>query len=217
MTDHPESPATSAAASASADAARVAATLEAWLAREREIRLFARPPAPIGLDELARQGGLDFLSRIARGELPGVPIGQTLDFVPVEWESGRIVFQGSPRFEFYNPIGSVHGGYLATLLDSAMGCAVHSTLAQGIGYTTLELKLNYVRPLTDKTGPIRAEGKVISVSRRIGTAEGRAYDAAGRLYAHGTTTCLIFPLDPPSGSRPSGDGPDRAASAPARG
>jgi uncharacterized protein (TIGR00369 family) len=217
MTDPTGPSAAPAAPSGPGDAAQVAATLEAWLAREREIRLFARPPAPIGLDELARQGGLDFLSRIARGELPGVPIGQTLDFVPVEWESGRIVFQGSPRFEFYNPIGSVHGGYLATLLDSAMGCAVHSTLAQGIGYTTLELKLNYVRPLTDKTGPIRAEGKVISVSRRIGTAEGRAYDAAGRLYAHGTTTCLIFPLDPPSGSRPSDDGADRAASAPTRG
>lgn len=216
MTDPTGPSAAPAAPSGPGDAAQVASTLEAWLAREREIRLFARPPAPIGIEELARQGGLDFLSRIARGELPGVPIGQTLDFVPVEWASGRVVFQGSPRFEFYNPIGSVHGGYLATLLDSAMGCAVHSTLAPGIGYTTLELKVNYVRPLTDRTGPIRAEGKVISVSRRIGTAEGRAYDAAGRLYAHGTTTCLIFPIDESSVNRSAGDAADRPGSASAR-
>ncbi len=195
MTPETETSRSSPAGSTGVDPAKVAATLEAWLAREREIRLFTRPPAPVPPEEMVRQGGLEFLLRIARGELPGIPIAQTLDFVPVEWEAGRIVFQGSPRFEFYNPIGSVHGGYLATLLDSAMGCAVHSTLAPGIGYTTLELKLNYVRALTDKVGPIRAEGKVISVTRRIGTAEGRAYDSAGRLYAHGTTTCLIFPID----------------------
>jgi uncharacterized protein (TIGR00369 family) len=173
-----------------------AATLEAWLAREREVRLLGAPPGRISPDEMAGLSGLEFLTRIGRGDLPGVPIGHTLDFVPVEWEAGRIVFQGSPRFEFYNPIGTVHGGYLATLLDSAMACAVHSTLETGMGYTTLELKINYVRPLTDKVGPVRAEGKVISVSRRVGTAEGRAYDAAGKLYAHGTTTCMIFPIDP---------------------
>lgn len=176
------------------DSSRFDQTLGEWLAREREMRLLGAPSGRIAIEEMARLSGLEFLTRIGRGELPGVPIGQTLDFVPVDWEAGRIVFQGTPRFEFYNPIGTVHGGYLATLLDSAMGCAVHSTLAQGIGYTTLELKVNYVRPLTDKVGPVRAEGKIISVSRRIGTAEGRAYDAAGRLYAHATTTCMIFPI-----------------------
>jgi len=179
---------------ADADDSRFDETLGEWLAREREMRLLGAPAGRVAIEEMARLSGLEFLSRIGRGELPGVPIEHTLDFVPVDWEVGRIVFQGTPRFEFYNPIGTVHGGYLATLLDSAMGCAVHSTLAQGIGYTTLELKVNYVRPLTDKVGPVRAEGKVISVSRRIGTAEGRAYDAAGRLYAHATTTCMIFPI-----------------------
>ncbi len=177
------------------------ATLEAWLVREREVRLLGAPPGRISLEEMGRLSGLEFLTRIGRGDLPGVPIGHTLDFVPVEWEAGRIVFQGSPRFEFYNPIGTVHGGYLATLLDSAMACSVHSMLEQGLAYTTLELKINYVRPLTDKVGPVRAEGKVISISRRIGTAEGRAYDAAGKLYAHATTTCMIFPMDSSRTSR----------------
>jgi uncharacterized protein (TIGR00369 family) len=183
------------------DSASVDATLQSWLSREREVRLLSAPPGRIAPEAMARLSGFEFLSMIGRGDLPGVPIAQTLDFVPVEWESGRIVFQGSPRFEFYNPIGTVHGGYLATLLDSAMGCAVHSTLAAGMGYTTLELKVNYVRALTDKVGPVRAEGKVISLSRRIGTAEGRAYDAAGRLYAHATTTCMIFPIGEPPAAR----------------
>ncbi len=178
-----------------ADARQVDATLQDWFAREREVRVLMAAPGRIPMEELARQPGLDFLMRILRGELPGVPIGQTLDFVPVECGLGRTVFQGTPRFEYYNPIGSVHGGYVSTLLDSAMGCAVHSTLEQGLGYATIELKINFVRPLTDKSGPVRAEGKVISTSRRLGTAEGRLYDAAGKLYAHGSTTCMIFPLD----------------------
>jgi uncharacterized protein (TIGR00369 family) len=88
----------------------------------------------------------------------------------------------------------VHGGYIATLLDSAVGCAVQTMIAKGFGYTTLELKLNYLRPVTDRTGPVRAEGRVINVSRQIGTAEGRLVDAGGKLYAHATTTCLIFPI-----------------------
>jgi uncharacterized protein (TIGR00369 family) len=97
-------------------------------------------------------------------------------------------------FDHYNPLGTVHGGVAATLLDSVMGCAVHTTLEAGIGYTTLEIKVNYVRAMTDKTDPVTVEGKVINVGRRIATAEGRLFDQEDRLLAHGTTTCLVFPL-----------------------
>ena len=165
-----------------------AATIERWLAREREARLLLAQPGKIPLDELARTSGLEFLQRIGRGELPSAPIFQALDFVPVECEEGRMVFQGTPKADYYNPIGSVHGGYVATLLDSALGCAVHTMLERGYGYTTLELKVNYVRPLTDKTGPVRAEAHVVNVSRQVGVAQGRLVDAAGRMYAWGSTT-----------------------------
>ena len=104
------------------------------------------------------------------------------------------MFAGEPNFDLYNPLGSVHGGYAATLLDSAMGCAVHSMLPAGTGYTTLEFKISFARPLSKDTGLLRAEGKVISVGKRVGTAEGRLVDMQGKLYAHGTTTCLIFQL-----------------------
>jgi uncharacterized protein (TIGR00369 family) len=107
---------------------------------------------------------------------------------------GRVVFAAQPERRHYNPIGSVHGGFAATLLDSAMSCAVHTHLKKGIGYTTVEFKVNFVRPITDTTGTVFCEGKSINVGSRIGTAEGRITDAAGKLYAHGTTTCLIFPL-----------------------
>jgi uncharacterized protein (TIGR00369 family) len=128
------------------------------------------------------------------GELPISHIGKTMDFFPVESEPGRVVFQGTPGRQHYNPLGGVHGGYFCTLLDSAVGCAVQSMLPKGIGYTTLEIKVNLIRALSDKTGPVRAEGKVIQVGRQVGTAEGRIIDASGKVYAHATTTCLIFPL-----------------------
>lgn len=177
------------------------ATLELWLAREREVRLLLAAPGKIPVEEIARSSGLEFLERIGRGEIASPPIMQTLDFVPVEVERGRMVFQGTPKPDYYNPIGSVHGGYVATLLDSAVGCAVQTMLERGFGYTTLELKVNYVRPLTDKTGPVRAEGHVVNVSRQVGVAQGRLVDAAGRMYAWASTTCLIFPLpvEPPTG------------------
>jgi uncharacterized protein (TIGR00369 family) len=174
--------------------AEAQATLELWLAREREVRLLLAPPGKIPAAEVARTSGLDFLERIVRGELPSPPIMQTLDFVPVEAERGRMVYQGTPKSDYYNPIGSVHGGYIATLLDSALGCAVQTMLERGFGYTTLELKVNYVRPLTDRTGPVRAEANVVNVSRQIGVAQGRLVDAAGRMYAWASTTCLIFPM-----------------------
>lgn len=170
------------------------ATLEKWLAREREVRLLMAAPGKIPAVELARTSGLEFLERLARGELPSPPIAQALDFVLVEAARGRAVFQGTPKPDYYNPIGSVHGGYIATLLDSAVACAVQSMLEKGFAYTTVELKVNYTRPLTDKTGPVRAEGRVVNVSRQIGLAEGRLVDSAGRMYAWASTTCLIFPV-----------------------
>jgi len=138
--------------------------------------------------------GLEFLRGIFEGRLPRPPISRTLGFEGIEVEKGRAVFAGTPDLNYYNPIGSVHGGYAATLLDSCMGCAVHSTLEAGQGYTTLELKVNYVRAMTTETGRVRAEGRIISVGRRVATAEGRLTGDDGTLYAHGTTTCLVFPM-----------------------
>jgi uncharacterized protein (TIGR00369 family) len=119
-------------------------------------------------------------------------IGKTLGFTVLEMEEGRVVFGGAPDERVYNPLGTVHGGYAATLLDSAVGCAVHSTLQAGQGYTTLELKVAYHRPMTKDTGPVRAEGRVVKAGRRAAFAEGRLTDAQGRLYATATSTLLVF-------------------------
>ena len=137
--------------------------------------------------------GLSFLQAIVAGTLPNPPISEVLGFHLVEVEPGRAVFEGLPEYRHYNPIGTVHGGFAATLLDSALGCAVFSTLAKGDGWTTLELKFNLVRPLTSDTGPVRAEGRIVHRGRTVATSQGDLKDAGGRLYAHATTTCMIFP------------------------
>jgi len=177
----------------------VARRIEEWQRIEREVRARLAPPGKIPVEQLGNGPGLEFLHRIGRGELPSTPIASVMHFVPVQAEPGRMVFQGTPTAEFYNPIGTIHGGYIATMLDSAVGCAVHTMLQNGYGYTTLELKVNFVRALTDGVGPVRAEGRVINLSRQVGIADGRLYDAAGRLYAHATTTCLVFPVPPAAG------------------
>jgi uncharacterized protein (TIGR00369 family) len=138
--------------------------------------------------------GLQLLTAIMEGTLPAPPIQKALDFRILEVARGYTVFAGVPRFEYYNPLGSVHGGYTAALLDSCMACAVHSTLDAGYSYATLEIKINYVRAILSDTGEVRAEGKVINVGKRVATAEGRLLDSTGKLYAHGTTTCLILTL-----------------------
>lgn len=168
--------------------------LRRWQADEARVRARLAAPGIAGPDAIKETSGLDFLQRIFDGELPSPPIGETLDFIPVEAEHGRVVFQGRPDRRHYNPLGSVHGGYFCTLLDSALGCAIQSTLPKGTGYTTLELKVNLIRALTDDVGPVRAEGRVIHVGSRVGIAESTLTDADGRKYAHATTTCLIFPL-----------------------
>lgn len=154
------------------------------------------PVSPLDPREVARHGrelaGLDYIAAMIRGDLPVPPITETLGFRLVEAERGRAVFEMTPGTRHYNPIGSVHGGIALTLLDSAMGCAVHTLLDAGVGYTTLELKTNFVRPITAETGAIRCEGVVVHGGSRVATAEGRVTDAAGKLLAHGTTTCLIL-------------------------
>ena len=139
------------------------------------------------------RSGLDFLRAIRDGDLPRPPIQHLLGFELVEVDEGRAVFTLTPREEHYNPIGSLHGGVTGTLLDSAMGVAVHTTRPAGHGYTTLEIKFNLVRPVTVDTGEVRAEGNVVHAGSRIATAEGRLLRASdGALLAHGTSTCLLL-------------------------
>jgi uncharacterized protein (TIGR00369 family) len=136
--------------------------------------------------------GLEFVQGLAQGTLPLNMMAQTLDYDITEAENGRVVVTANPKEIHLNPWGTVHGGLAATMLDSCMGLAIQSTLDKGIGSTTLEFKISFVRAITPETGPIRAEGAVISRGRRVGTAEGRVIDRDGRLLVHGTTTCLIF-------------------------
>jgi len=148
---------------------------------------------PRTLAEAARGlTGIEFLRKVVSGELPRPPISALMNFGLAELGEGRAVFTAEPAEYHYNPIGVVHGGLAATLLDSAMGCAVHSTLPAGASYTTLEIKVNYVRPLTAEMGEVRCEARVIHVGGRTATAEGKVLDAQGKLYAHATTTCIIF-------------------------
>jgi len=136
--------------------------------------------------------GIDFLRAMRDGKLPPPPIAQLMGFRLTEVEPGHAVFEITPGEQHYNPIGVVHGGLAMTLLDSAMGVCVHTRLPAGTGYTTLEAKTNLVRAITDKTGRLRAIGKVVHFGSRIATAEGRLEDAGGKLYAHATTTCIVL-------------------------
>ncbi|HEX9370051.1 MAG TPA: PaaI family thioesterase [Roseiflexaceae bacterium] len=146
----------------------------------------------VGARAAATMPGLDYLRAMGRGELPFPPIMALMDMGVVVAEEGRVVFSVEPAEYHYNPIGTVHGGVACTLCDSAMGCAIHTTLPAGTGYTTLELKVNFLRPITATTGRLLCEGKVIHVGGRTAIAEARMTDEAGKLYAHATTTCLIL-------------------------
>lgn len=144
------------------------------------------------LDDLARMNGLEVMQAICAGELPPPSIAVLLGMHPVEVGDGFATFELSPDERMMNPLGSIHGGIAATILDSCMGCAVHTTLAPGLGYTTAQLNLHYLRAMQPGMGPVRATGTVIHRGRKQSTAEGKLYDADGRLIAHGTTTCLIL-------------------------
>jgi uncharacterized protein (TIGR00369 family) len=142
--------------------------------------------------ESKEPNGLEQIRKLIDGSSNWRGIAHLMGFKPIVAEEGFVAFEGSPTRDVYNPIGSVHGGYAATLLDSAMGCAVHTRLKADQGYTTLELKVAYHRALSDTSGPVRAEGKVISLGRRAAFAEGRLLDKDGKLCATATTTCLVF-------------------------
>lgn len=155
-------------------------------------RIATRTYGTVSADRQKEMSGLAFVQGLADGTLPLNPIARTLGYDVSEAVSGRVVVIAEPSDIHLNPAGTVHGGLAATLLDSCMGLAVQSTLDKGISQTTLEFKISLLRPITPETGPIKAEGIVLSRGRRIGTAEGRITDGNGRLLAHGTTTCLIF-------------------------
>ncbi|WP_433325046.1 PaaI family thioesterase [Spirillospora sp. CA-294931] len=150
------------------------------------------------MGETRTTAGLEQLKELlALGVEQGVGVGSLLGMTIESLEPGRVVFGLTPRPEFSNPLGTVHGGILSTLLDSAMGCAVHTSLPEGAGYTTLELKVNFIRPVPVEGGRLTCEGTVIHGGRKVATTEGRVTDAEGRLVAHGTSTCMVFP--PPTG------------------
>jgi uncharacterized protein (TIGR00369 family) len=169
--------------------------LEEWLAVEAAQKArhdtgvgtgVVRPEQAAGLD------GLAVMQAMMRGELPAAPIARTMDFLLVEVERGRAVFQGTPGDTHLNPLGTVHGGWFATLLDSALGCAVHTMMPAGRAYTTAELGINLVRALTPKVQRVRAEGQVVHCGRQLATATARLVGPDGTLYAHASTTCLVF-------------------------
>jgi uncharacterized protein (TIGR00369 family) len=159
------------------------------------IRRLAQTPEELAtVADMKKLSGLEFMTGIMEGQIAAAPIANLLDYDLIEVEKGRIVFAGIPGFQSYNPIGSVHGGWFGTLLDSCMACAVHTCLPAGKGYTTLEYKINVVRSASVKTGLLRAEGVATHVGRRTGVAEGRIVDESGKIFATGSTTCLVLDL-----------------------
>lgn len=149
---------------------------------------------PLPLREIAHMSGLEMLRGMIDGTLPAPPFAVTTAIKMLSAEEGKVVFEGEPQAKFYNPLGTIHGGWTATIMDSAMACAVHSTLKPGEAYTTLEFKLHFCRPILPTSGMLRAEGVVLSRGRRAATSEGRLLDKAGKLVAHGTETCMIFDM-----------------------
>lgn len=150
----------------------------------------------IGAEAGQSMSGVEYLQAVAAGKLPPPPIAVLMGLEFLEVEVGRVVFGVKPAEYHYNPNGTVHGGLASTLFDSALGCAVHSTLPAGTGYTTIELHVNFIRPMTKDTGPVRCEAEVIHVGRRMATAQARLVDETGKLYGHATTTCMLFSPSP---------------------
>ena len=167
--------------------------LARWRAEEAAVRARLQTASGVATPaQIAGRSGLEIFQALLAGEIPPPPMAVTLDFTLLRVKPGFALFQGQPSISHYNPMGTVHGGWFATMLDSAMGCAVHSTLPAGKAYTTLELKLNLVRALTDAVPLVRAEGRVVHSGRKVATAEARLVGPDGKLYAHASTTCLVF-------------------------
>ena len=170
------------------------ATLAAWNEELDAVRRRAAHAQP-GVsrpEQVQGKSGLQIMQAMLAGELPYPHIMETLDYDLVQVDKGKAVFQGVPQLMHYNPLGSVHGGWFATLLDSALGCAVHTMMPPGRAYTTAELGVNLVKAITPKVPRVRAEGRVIHCGRQLATAEARLVGPDGTLYAHATTTCLVF-------------------------
>ncbi len=167
-------------------------TLDSWKDKERAVRRSLGAPGILPRERVLGMTGMEIFQAIFAGKLPAPPIGETMDFVPIHMEYGIAIFQGKPLVRHYNPLGAVHGGWFCTLLDSALGCSVHTTLPAGKSYTTLELKVNMIRALTDAVPLVRAEGRVIHAGRQVATADGRIVGPDGKIYAHATTTCMVF-------------------------
>ena len=168
------------------------AVLQQWMAEEAAVR--ARQQA-VGLarpDQVQGMSGLQILQAMLEGQLPPPPIAETMDFMLITAAHGEVTFQGTPKLKHYNPLGGVHGGWFATLLDSALGCAVMSALPVGVSYTTLELKINLVRALSTKVPLVRSVAKTVHVGKQVATAEAQLIGHDGKLYAHSSTTCLVF-------------------------
>ena len=171
--------------------------LERWLAEEQAVSQAMQGGAGPGvarLEQVADKTGLEAMRAILDGTLPYAAIAQTLDFLLISIEPGRAVFQGSPQAKHMNPLGTIHGGWVATLLDSALGCSVHSMMPPGRSYTTAELGVNFVKAVSPKVQRVRAEGHVLHCGRQLATAEARLVGPDGTLYAHATTTCLVYQL-----------------------
>ena len=171
--------------------------LEAWIEEEKAVRARIEAGPGPGLaqpEQVASRTGLEFMEAMLHGDVAYAAIAKTLNFVVMEVRPGVAVFQGTPLPEHLNPLGTIHGGWIATLLDSALGCAVHTMMPLGHGYTTAELGVNYVKGLTPKVQRVRVEGKVIHCGRQLATAEARLVGPDGTLYAHATTTCLVFEM-----------------------
>lgn len=166
--------------------------IASWRAEEAEVRARLKQADVAAPAQLSGKSGMEVFEAIFAGELPPPPMGETLDFLPIRITFGEAIFQGTPQPRHYNPMGTVHGGWFAALLDSAVGCAIHSTLPAGKRYTTLELKLNMVRAISAATPLIRATGKILHAGRQIATAEGSIIGPDGKMHAHATTTCMIF-------------------------
>ena len=160
------------------------------------ITFAASPDDLLSPADLAMVSGFDFIEGMRTGRYPHPPIARTLDYRLTEVAEGRVVFEGAPGFDAYNPLGAAHGGWFGTLLDSCMACAVQTTLPKGAGYTTIEYKITILRPAFSDTPPLRAIGTVVSSGRRVATATGEMVGPDGKVFATGTTTCLVFALQP---------------------
>jgi len=169
--------------------------LDKWLLDEQALMNILKNGAGPGVasrEQIADKTGLEMMQAMLQGKIPVPAIGQTLSFVLMHVEDGVAIFQGSPKAEHLNPLGTIHGGYHATLLDSALGCAVHTKLPVGRGYTTTQLSVNMVRALTPKVQRVRAIGRVLHFGRQLATAEAKLVGPDGTLYAHATSSCLVF-------------------------